>query len=121
MFADYQSEGYLSVRNVQKTFATPKGHIIALQDINLDIRRGEFVSLIGHSGCGKSTLLNIIAGLYHQTEGSVELDAKPISEPGPDRGVVFQNYSLLPWLSVRENVFVAVDSVYSDKSKAEKQ
>src|SRR5712691_5682711 len=114
-------DGHLSVRGMHKRFETPAGKVVALQNINLEIRRGEFVSLIGHSGCGKSTLLNIVAGLYQQTSGSVELDAKPITEPGPDRGVVFQNYSLLPWLSVRGNVYAAVDAVYRQKSKAEKQ
>jgi nitrate/nitrite transport system ATP-binding protein len=116
-----QSDGRLSVRGMHKSFDTSEGRVVALQNINLDIQRGEFVSLIGHSGCGKSTLLNILAGLYQQTGGSVELDSRPITQPGPDRGVVFQNYSLLPWLSVRDNVFAAVDAVYKDKSKTEKR
>jgi nitrate/nitrite transport system ATP-binding protein len=114
------TEGCLSIRDMSKVFVTPKGPMTALKDINLDIRRGEFVSLIGHSGCGKSTLLNIIAGLSHQSTGSVTLDGGPITHPGPDRGVVFQNYSLLPWLSVHGNVFAAVDAVYRDKSKDDK-
>jgi nitrate/nitrite transport system ATP-binding protein len=116
-----QPDGHLLVRGVHKSFSTPKGRVTALKNINLEIKRGEFVSLIGHSGCGKSTLLNIVAGLYPQTAGTVELDDKPITKPGPDRGVVFQNYSLLPWLSVRSNVFAAVDSVYTQKSKPEKE
>jgi nitrate/nitrite transport system ATP-binding protein len=116
-----QQETCLSVRDMVKSFSTSKGVVTALKDINLEIKRGEFVSLIGHSGCGKSTLLNIIAGLHHQTSGAVELDQKPVNGPGPDRGIVFQNYSLLPWLTVRGNVFAAVDSVYKAKSKAEKQ
>lgn len=121
MLPDSESDGRLHVRGVHKRFGTPQGEVIALQNINLTVQRGEFISLIGHSGCGKSTLLNIIAGLYRQTGGIVELDAKPITRPGPDRGVVFQNYSLLPWLSVRGNVFAAVDAVYQQKSKSEKQ
>jgi nitrate ABC transporter ATP-binding subunit len=110
----------LQISNMSKMFASPSGVMVALQDINLEIRRGEFVSLIGHSGCGKSTLLNIIAGLYPQSSGSVTLDGQPITRPGPERGVVFQNYSLLPWLTVHENVFVAVDAVYPERPKEEK-
>lgn len=115
------SETCLSIRGMVKSFPSPQGTVLALNDINLEIKHGEFVTLIGHSGCGKSTLLNIIAGLTTQTSGTVELDSKPIQGPGPDRGVVFQNYSLLPWLTVRANVYAAVDSVYSDKSNAEKR
>ncbi len=114
-------EEYMSIRGVMKAFDTPAGKMIALRDINLDVRHGEFITFIGHSGCGKSTLLNIVAGLSRQTSGEVTLNGKPISGPGPDRGVVFQNYSLLPWLSVRENVFEAVDAVYRTKSGPEKQ
>lgn len=123
MFAstsDTQHQTCLSIVGMNKSFATPDGMVVALQNINLDIKRGEFVSVIGHSGCGKSTLLNIIAGLQNKSSGSVALDSKPITGPGPDRGVVFQNYSLLPWLTVRGNVFAAVDAVYKNKSKAEK-
>jgi nitrate/nitrite transport system ATP-binding protein len=118
--ASVPTVGCLSIRDMSKVFETPKGPITALRDINLHIQRGEFVSLIGHSGCGKSTLLNIIAGLSQQSVGSVTLDGGPITRPGPDRGVVFQNYSLLPWLSVYGNVFAAVDAVYRDKSKDDK-
>lgn len=105
-------QDYLSIRSVTKAFDTPAGQMIALRDINLDIRHGEFITFIGHSGCGKSTLLNIIAGLSKQTSGEVKLNGKPLKGPGPDRGVVFQNYSLLPWLSVRDNVYEAVDAIY---------
>jgi len=105
---------------MSKEFQSNGARSVALQDINLTIKRGEFVTLIGHSGCGKSTLLNIMAGLYQQTDGSVALEGKPIVAPGPDRGVVFQHYSLLPWLSVRNNVFEAVDAVHKDKSRQEK-
>ncbi len=113
-------QDYLSIRGVTKAFDTPAGQMIALRDINLDIRHGEFITFIGHSGCGKSTLLNIVAGLSKQTSGEVKLNGKLVKGPGPDRGVVFQNYSLLPWLSVRENVFEAVDAIYKTKSRAEK-
>jgi nitrate/nitrite transport system ATP-binding protein len=112
--------GYLSIRNVAQAFDTPAGQMIALHDINLYVNLGEFISFIGHSGCGKSTLLNIVAGLLRQTSGEITLNGKPISGPGPDRGVVFQNYSLLPWLSVRDNVFEAVDAVYRAKPRPEK-
>lgn len=101
----------MSVREVQMSFSTPRGPFVALQDINLEIRRHEFVSFIGHSGCGKSTLLSILAGLHLPSQGQVLLDGQPVTGPGPDRGVVFQNYSLLPWLTVFENVWQAVDSV----------
>ena len=110
----------LTLRGVTKAFQSAKGKVTALRDINLDIQRGEFITLIGHSGCGKSTLLNIIAGLAQATGGRVTLDGAPVTKPGPDRGVVFQNYSLLPWLTVRSNVFTAVDSVYPTKTLPDK-
>src|SRR6476620_4125858 len=113
-------QDYLSIRGVTKAFDTPTGQMIALRDINLDIRHGEFITFIGHSGCGKSTLLNIVAGLSKQTSGEVKLNGKAVKGPGPERGVVFQNYSLLPWLSVGDNVFEAVDAIYKDKTRAEK-
>jgi nitrate/nitrite transport system ATP-binding protein len=91
-----------------------------LQNVNLKINKGEFVSLIGHSGCGKSTVLNIVAGLYQATAGVVLLDEKEVREPGPERAVVFQNHSLLPWLTAYENVELAVKTVFKGvKSKAE--
>ncbi len=94
---------------------------IALRGIDLTIKRGEFISLIGHSGCGKSTLLNMIAGLDLATEGVVELEGLTITKPGPDRIVVFQNYSLLPWLTVRDNVALAVDEVLTEKTPQERK
>jgi nitrate/nitrite transport system ATP-binding protein len=112
---------YLSIQNVSKAFNGAQGPVVALKGIDLDIKRGEFISLIGHSGCGKSTLLNIIAGLSPQTTGSVTLDGQAIVKPGADRGVVFQNYSLLPWLSVWDNVYEVVDAVYSRKPRSEKR
>lgn len=112
---------YLNISHMSKVYKTKKGDFPVLRDINLTIERGEFVSLIGHSGCGKSTILNIVAGLEKATGGDVVLGGKPINGPGPDRGVVFQNYSLLPWMSVWSNVYEVVDAVYKTKSKEEKK
>jgi nitrate ABC transporter ATP-binding subunit len=113
------AETVLSLRHLHKVFGTSKGPYVALQDVSLNIRRGEFVALIGHSGCGKSTLLNMIAGLDRPTEGSIELEGSPVTAPGPDRAMVFQNYSLLPWMTVRENVYEAVDSAFPSMGKKE--
>ena len=104
---------YLNIENVSIEFPTKNGPFKALDDVHLRIAKGEFISLIGHSGCGKSTVLNIVAGLYQATEGGVVLDGKEVNEPGPDRAVVFQNHSLLPWLSAYENVKLAVDKVFA--------
>ena len=106
---------YLRVESVGMKFETKKGDFIALTDIHLSIRKGEFVSLIGHSGCGKSTLLNLVAGLLEPTDGALVLAEREISGPGPDRGVVFQNHSLLPWLTCFENVHLAVERVFAGK------
>jgi nitrate/nitrite transport system ATP-binding protein len=112
---------YLSIENVGITFETKNGPFRALDDIRLGIDKGEFISIIGHSGCGKSTVLNIVAGLLQATEGGVLLENKEVNTPGPDRAVVFQNHSLLPWLTVYENVRVAVDKVFGkSKSKQER-
>ena len=102
----------LSISGVGMTFATKRGPFCALRDIHLDVQRGEFVALIGHSGCGKSTLLNLVAGLTVPTQGVLLLDDRELKGPGPDRGVVFQNHSLLPWLSCTDNVLLAVESVF---------
>ena len=110
---------YLDIKDLEISFPTPKGRYVAVTDINLSIKKGEIISIIGHSGCGKSTILNAIAGMLIPTGGSVELGGKTIKGPGPDRGIVFQNYSLLPWISVHQNIFQAVDSVLTC-SKAEK-
>jgi nitrate/nitrite transport system ATP-binding protein len=111
---------HLDLTDVSIEFPTPKGPFLALQGVNLKIKRGEFISLIGHSGCGKSTVLNIVAGLYQATRGGVVLDGKEVNEPGPERAVVFQNHSLLPWLTVYQNVELAVKQVFKGKkSKAE--
>jgi nitrate ABC transporter ATP-binding subunit len=111
---------YLQARDVTISFDTPRGKFTAVRNINLTIARGEIVSIIGHSGCGKSTLLNAIGGLIKPTSGEIVLGGVTIDEPGPDRGMVFQHYSLLPWMTVYQNIYEAVDSVLKDRSKAEK-
>ncbi len=110
---------HLELSQVGIDFPTPKGPFTALQDVNLKIAKGEFVSLIGHSGCGKSTVLNIVAGLHQATAGGVILDNQEVNAPGPERAVVFQNHSLLPWLSVYKNVELAVKQTRQGRSKAE--
>jgi nitrate/nitrite transport system ATP-binding protein len=111
---------FLDISHVDMVFDTPTGPFTALEGVDLKISKGEFVSLIGHSGCGKSTVLNIVAGLYQASRGGVVLNGKEVSEPGPERAVVFQNHSLLPWLSAYENVELAVKQVFGKrKSKAE--
>jgi len=108
---------YLVVERVGKTFETKSGDFVALTDIDLAIRKGEFVTLIGHSGCGKTTLLNLVAGLHRPSEGTMLLANKHIEGPGPDRGVVFQNHSLLPWLSCFDNVYLAVERVFPERKE----
>ena len=110
----------LELSNVGMAFDTLTGQFEALKDVNLKIDAGEFVSLIGHSGCGKSTVLNIVAGLLQATQGGVILDRKEVTEPGPERAVVFQNHSLLPWLTAFENVELAVKQVFR-KTKSKKE
>jgi len=105
-------EQYLKIENVGMTFHTRKGRFTALDDVSLDIRKGEFVTLIGHSGCGKSTLLNLMAGLDVPTSGYIFLSGRQVLGPGPDRGMVFQNHSLLPWLTCFENIYLAVERVF---------
>lgn len=105
-------KSYVQIENVQMSFETKNGNFIALKDIDLKIKRGEFITLIGHSGCGKSTLLNLIAGLLMPTDGIMLCADREIAGPGPDRGVVFQNHSLLPWLTCFENVHLAVERVF---------
>ncbi len=103
---------YIQVQDVGQTFRTAKGPFVALRDINLTVAKGEFVALIGHSGCGKSTLLNLVAGLTRPTSGALICANREIAGPGPDRAVVFQNHSLLPWLTCFENVYLAVERVF---------
>ncbi|MBY0268358.1 MAG: ABC transporter ATP-binding protein [Burkholderiales bacterium] len=105
---------YLNIEQAGMIFETRAGAFTALRDINLDIQKGEFVTLIGHSGCGKSTLLNLIAGLTNPTSGYLFLSGRQIDGPGPDRGVVFQNHSLLPWLTCFENIHLAVERVFAE-------
>ena len=112
---------FLSIAHVSKVYPTPKGTYTVLQDVNLAIHQGEFICVIGHSGCGKSTLLNMVSGFTQPSQGSVTLQGKPITKPGFDRMVVFQNYALLPWLTAFENVYLGLDSVYPQKSEAEKR
>jgi len=101
----------LDISQIDMEFATPSGSFMALKNVDLKISKGEFVSLIGHSGCGKSTVLNIVAGLLQASKGGVILNGREIHQPGPDRAVVFQNHSLLPWLTAYENVELAVKQV----------
>jgi nitrate/nitrite transport system ATP-binding protein len=105
-------DSYLQVENAQMVFNTKKGSFIALRDVDLTVRQGEFVSIIGHSGCGKSTLLNLIAGLIEPTSGALLCAGREIAGPGPERAVVFQNHSLLPWLTCFGNVHLAVECVF---------
>jgi nitrate/nitrite transport system ATP-binding protein len=115
------TSAYLKIDHVEKTFQRGAASTNVLKDVSLVIDKGEYVSIIGHSGCGKSTLLNIVAGLTPVTEGAVLLEGKEVNAPGPERAVVFQNHSLLPWLSVYDNVALAVNKVFGrSKSKAQR-
>ncbi len=111
----------LVIEDVSKVYPTPEGPHTILSGVNLTVYEGEFVCLIGHSGCGKSTLLNMVAGFSRPTLGEVRLKNQRITEPGPDRMMVFQNYALLPWMSAYDNIYLAVDSVYPDKSHLQKK
>ncbi|MCW9679241.1 nitrate ABC transporter ATP-binding protein [Dolichospermum planctonicum UHCC 0167] len=116
-----QRTGFLEIENLVKSYPTPdKGKFVVLNNINLTIGEDEYISVIGHSGCGKSTLLKIIGGFEKATSGSVRLQGKEIRKPGAERMMVFQNYSLLPWLTVRENIRLAVDEVLKNANRAEK-
>ncbi len=106
---------FIQVQNAEMVFSTKKGRFHALREIDLDVAQGEFVTLIGHSGCGKSTLLNLIAGLIRPTSGVLLCDNREIAAPGPERAVVFQNHSLLPWLTCFENVQLAVERVFGER------
>ncbi|HRZ02343.1 MAG TPA: ABC transporter ATP-binding protein, partial [Burkholderiaceae bacterium] len=108
---------FLHIDGAGMRFATKRGPFVALRDVSLDVARGEFVSLIGHSGCGKSTLLNLVSGLLAPTSGVLLLDGREIAGPGPDRAVVFQNHSLLPWMSCFDNVYLAVERVFGGTEK----
>ena len=112
---------YLAIDNLEISFQTPKGKFVAVRDVNLQVKKGEIISIIGHSGCGKSTIMNAVAGMTAPTQGTVTINGVPVKGPGPDRGIVFQNYSLLPWLSVYQNIFQAVDAAVKHKSREEKK
>lgn len=116
-----QSLPFLHIEGVSKVYPTAKGSYTVLENVNLSVASGEFICVIGHSGCGKSTLLNMVSGFASPTDGDVLIEGKPITEPGPDRMVVFQNYALLPWLSAFENIYLAVDAAYPDKREQEKR
>jgi nitrate/nitrite transport system ATP-binding protein len=109
---------FLSIEHVDKIFQLPNGgEYVALRDVNLDIKKDEVISIIGHSGCGKSTILNLIAGLDTVSNGHIFLNNKEITKPGPERAVVFQNHSLLPWLTVYQNIELAVKKVMPNLDK----
>ena len=111
---------YLKIENMEIAFNSVKGRFVAVKDINLDVEKGQIISIIGHSGCGKSTIMNAIGGMVFPSKGKVVLNGQEIKGPGPDRGIVFQNYSLLPWLTVYQNIFQAVDAAVKGKTKSEK-
>ncbi|HDV0901917.1 TPA: ABC transporter ATP-binding protein [Vibrio fluvialis] len=113
------SKAFLDLTQLGMRFPTPQGEFVALKDVDLQIQKGEFISLIGHSGCGKSTVLNLVAGLHMPTDGGVIVDGREVDGPGPERAVVFQNHSLLPWLTVYQNVELAVKQVAKGQSKAQ--
>ena len=106
---------FIEVSQAEMVFNTKKGRFHALQNVNLEIQKGEFIALIGHSGCGKSTLLNLIAGLLTPSSGGLICDNREIAGPGPERAMVFQNHSLLPWLTCYQNVHLAVERVFGAK------
>src|SRR6185369_1501367 len=111
---------YLELKNISKGFGANGTRAEVLRDINLSVEKGEFVAIVGFSGAGKTTLINLIAGLLRPDSGSIKLNDLEIAAPGPDRGIVFQNYSLLPWLTVFDNILVAVDQCFPNWSQAKK-
>jgi bicarbonate transport system ATP-binding protein len=115
------NDPFVLIENVSKVYPTAQGPYTVLEDVNLTVNEGEFICVIGHSGCGKSTLLNMVSGFASPTDGRVLVNGKLITKPGPDRMVVFQNYALLPWLTVFENVYLAVDSVNPTMREAQKR
>ncbi|MEO6229492.1 MAG: ABC transporter ATP-binding protein [Ferruginibacter sp.] len=117
----YNAGKSIDIKNVTVSFKTPKGLYTAIKDISLSVKKGEIISLIGHSGCGKSTLMGTISGMVKPTTGEVLANGVTVKKPGPDRGIVFQNYSLLPWLSVYKNIYEAVDAAKKGMSSADKK
>jgi nitrate/nitrite transport system ATP-binding protein len=117
----YTGASSININNVSVSFKTPKGIYTAVKDISLNIKKGEIITLIGHSGCGKSTLMGTISGMVKPTAGEVKANGVVITKPGPDRGIVFQNYSLLPWLTVYRNIYEAVDAALKNLSATEKK
>jgi nitrate ABC transporter ATP-binding subunit len=115
-----EPEPFLVIENVSKVYPTPTGPYTVLDGVELTVNEGEFICLIGHSGCGKTTLLNMVSGFNQPTDGEVRLQGQRITRPGPDRMVVFQNYALLPWKTAFDNVYLAVDAVYPNKSRRDK-
>ena len=116
-----RTSGFLEIENIVKTYTNPNGgEMVVLDGVNLTVGEDEYISVIGHSGCGKSTLLKMVAGLEKPTSGSVRLDGKEVRKPGAERMMVFQHYGLLPWLTVRENIRLAVDEVLKKANRAEK-
>lgn len=112
---------YCELSGLGKTYPSPKGPAVIVKDFNLRIERGEFVCLIGHSGCGKSTVLSMVAGLSSITDGGIILAGRELTGPGPDRGVVFQSPSLLPWLTAFENVMLGINQVFFTASRVERR
>ena len=117
----YNRDPFLVIEEVSKVYPSKTGASTVLERVNLTVYEGEFICLIGHSGCGKTTLLNMVSGFNQPTSGEVRLQTKRVTEPGPDRMMVFQNYSLLPWMTAFDNVYLAIDAVYPNKSKADKR
>lgn len=115
-----RSEPFLVIDHVTKVYPTPRGPYTVLDGVDLVVNEGDFICVIGHSGCGKTTLLNMVSGFSTPSTGEVRLQGTPITRPGPDRMVVFQNYALLPWKTAFENVYLAVKAVYPHKSKQDK-
>lgn len=120
IITDSKEHPFLNISQIDMVFPTDTGGFTALKSVDLQIDKGEFISLIGHSGCGKSTVLNIVAGLHQATTGGVLLKNKEVNEPGPERAVVFQNHSLLPWLTSYQNVELAVKQVFSKTCQKDK-
>jgi nitrate/nitrite transport system ATP-binding protein len=117
----HNDKKFLDIQNVWQIFPTNKGPFTALEDVSLSVTKGEFISLIGHSGCGKSTLLNLIAGLTLPAKGALICANREISKPGPERAVVFQNHSLLPWLTCYENIYLGVERVFGSTARVSRR